>query len=160
MIGNSYNAGYSPTISRGNYIYPQYDADYDEKMLFCYRDSIKDQIKELHMEDSPYKSQAKEIEKNLNTLVLFVERQIYEKQAMREKQKEQRKENFERMLNPLEAAHRADRKEFRLLASMSRKLTEMGRFLAAAKTCGDATMSHDFIRRASEISIELTRQIE
>ena len=160
MNGNTLNVGYASSVSQGNYYMPGFDSDYEEKMLFRFRDGLKEQIESLQSDDSPYKDRMKEIEKNLNTLVLFVERQIYEKQVLREKLKEQRKDEYERLLNPQEAARKAERKNFRVLVSMQRKLDEMGRLMAAAKTGGVSSDKYDLIRRAAEISVELKHQID
>ena len=155
MLSGSIDVVNSPVISQGNYYQPCYDADYEEKMLFRYRDGLREQIKTLQADDSPYKERAKEIEANLNTLILFTERQIYEKQLQKEKLKERKKEDSERLINPVEAAKKKERKNFVNLASLNRQLTVMERLTAAAKVSGDKSAKYDLLRRANEIAVEI-----
>ncbi|MCL2058164.1 MAG: hypothetical protein FWH01_03765 [Oscillospiraceae bacterium] len=158
MSGHSFDAGRTPLISQGNYYMPGFDSDYEERMLFRYRDGLKEQLKTLQEdEDSPYRERMKDIEKNLNTLILFTERQIYEKQVLKDKMREQRKEAYMRAANPAEAARMEERKNFRHIASLNRQLTIMERLAASAKTNTKATDSakYDMLRRAFEISVEI-----
>ena len=156
MLNIPFDVVNSPVISQGNYYQPGYDADYEEKMLFRYRDGLREQIKTLQSDDSPYKERAKEIETNLNTLIMFTERQIYEKQILKEKLKEQKKEESERLINPIEAAKKKERKNFMNIASLNRQLTVMERLTAAAaKTDGDKSARYDLLRRANEIAVEI-----
>ena len=159
MSISPYGVGNTPIISQGNYFQPGFDSDYEERMLFRYRDGLREQIKTLQSDDSPYKGRADEIEKNLNTLILFTERQIYEKQVQRDKLREQKKEDFERASNPIEAAKKRERKNFRFIASLNRQLTIMERLTAAAKAGGEGAAKHDLLRRALEISVEIQHRI-
>ncbi|MCL2164614.1 MAG: hypothetical protein FWH55_09545 [Oscillospiraceae bacterium] len=154
------NQLYQPTISRGAYYGPGFDSDNEERMLFKYRDGLLGQIKALESEDSPYREKAKEIEKNLKVIVAFVETQIYEKQVLKDKLRESRKEESERLLNPTAAAQRKERKNFRLIISAGGKLNEMGRLLTAAKSAAGEEMKTDLLRRAAEISVEIKHRFE
>ena len=155
MTNPIFSSGYPPSISRGNYSKPGFDADYEERMLFKYRDGLKAQIQSLKAEDSPYKDKAEEIEKNLNTVVSFVEKQIYEKQVLKEKQMELRKAQSERMRNPIAAARREERDAVRRLLSLDGKLMEIKRLTLAAKTAENEAMKSDLMRRAAEVSTEV-----
>ena len=153
-------ASYSPGITQGNYGKPGFDADYEERMLYKYRDRLFDQIKELESEDSPYKAKAGEISKNLKTVVMFVENQLYEKQVLRKKLDELRREDSEKLLNPIAAARAIERKNFRFLASMGRRLNEMDRLLNTSKTSRSDSMRSEMARRALEISTELKYRVD
>ena len=157
MSVQPFDAARAPAISQGNYYMPGFDADYEERMLFRYRDGLKEQLATLQADDSPYKERMKDIEKNLNTLILFTERQIYEKQVLKDKAREQRKDEYMRAASHAEAAKMRDRKNFRRLLSMDRQLNVMERLTAAAKNNKNATASerHDMMRRAFEISVEI-----
>jgi len=128
-------------------------------MLFKYRNGLLDQIGALEAEDSPYRDKADEIKKNLKLIMGFIDRQIYERQVLREKNRELKKEASERLINPMAAAMRQERKQFRLLTSMGGRLNEMNRMLAAAKSSDNDTIKYDMMRRALEISVELNHRI-
>ena len=149
-----------PSISRGNYNRPGLDSDIEERMLFKLRNTLERQIKSLDSEDSPYSERAREIEGNLKTVIMFVERQIYDRQLQKERVSEMRRENSERLLNPVAAAQRRDRKNFRMLVSANGRLLEMERLLTGARNSNNRDIGRDMTRRAMEISVELKRRFE
>ena len=157
--GAGKGAIFSPSVSRGNYLNPGYGADYEERMLFKYRDRLRDQIDSIDAGDPVYGKQAEAIKKNLETLALFVERQIYDNQAYRKALAEMRKDASARLTNPELAAAGDMRKQTRLIASMNGRLNEMRRLLSARPGAGDA-QKRDMYRRAMEISVELKYRIE
>jgi hypothetical protein len=124
-------------------------------MLFRQRDAIKEQMKLLDAEDSPYRERAGEIRKNLNAVVMFLERQIYERQILKEKQNQHKNANSERLLNPGEAARKRQRANFRFIASLSGRINEMDRLISASKSNASDSAKRDLMRRAVEISVEI-----